>query len=448
MSMDKRIPSGIKEALKWVYSRVPLRLRLGGQFFRQSRFLKASQWWSTQELENYQSEQLRLLVRHAYEHVPYYHDLFKSIHLHPDDIASTKDLDKIPVLTKDIIRDNPERLRAANFGNKDIVKLYTSGTTGKPLTLYYDKKRDYLNFDPFIWRYFSWAGQNVGGRAAKLSAWTLPPGKVTLYNPVRNLLLLSAYALNETNVGKYTEALKKYNVEYLIGYPSSIELMAQFMKANGMPRPVNLKGVFCHSECLHDWQRVAIEAFWGCQCFDWYGLEERVILGVECEQHKGLHLCSDFGITEFVDDRQSELKKIIATSLTNYAMPMIRYDTGDAGYLLDERCPCNRGFPLFRLQGGREKSFAVGADGAHIPVANIDIPNVTEHIVQFQFAQKKRGFMELRIIKKSGFQDADMEKIRKKLEEKFGDNMEIEIVFTEHIHQTKNGKTSIYIKEF
>lgn len=443
----KKIPGGVKDTLKWVYSRVPLRLRLGEEFFRQCRFLEESQWWSAQELENYQSEQLRLLVRHAYDHVPYYHDLFKSANLLPDDIGSVKDLVKIPVLTKDMIRNNLERLRARNFRDNEVVKLYTSGTTGKPLTLYYNKERDYLNFDPYIWRYFGWAGQKLGGRAAKLSAWTLPPGKVYSYNPVRNLLLLSAYALSESNVKEYVEGLKRYSVNYLVGYPSSIELMVKFLKAKGILRPVNLKGVFCHSECLHDWQRAGIEEFWGCKCFDWYGLEERVILGVECEQHKGLHLCSDYGITEFEDDQKSGFKRIIATSLTNYAMPLIRYDTGDVGYLLNERCSCKRGFPLFCLQGGREKSFAIGKDGAHIPVANIDIPNVTNHIVQFQFAQKKRGVMELRIIKKSEFQETDLEKIQKKLEEKFGGNMDIEIIFTEHIHQTKNGKTSIYIQE-
>lgn len=442
-----KLPRVVRDPLKWAYSCIPLKVRLGKAFNKQFDFLQQSQWWSPIQLENYQNEQLRALINHAYNNVPYYHNLFQSNNLLPADILSIHDLVKLPILTKDDVRTHQQRLRAQNFDNRSVIKMYTSGTTGTPLTLYYDKSKEYLNFDPYIWRFFGWGGHTIKGRAAKLAAWTLPEGQIYSYNPVRNLLILSAYTLSDAAVEDYAQAFKKYDIQFIDTYPSSMELLVRFLRAKGIKRPVPMKAIFCHSEFIHDWQRSLIEDYWGCKCFDWYGLEERVILGIECEQHTGLHLCSDFGITEFIEDPKTGLSRIIATSITNFAMPMIRYDTGDAGHLLEKPCRCKRGFPLFRLNGGRTKSFAIGKNGAHIPVANIDIPNVTDHIVQFQFIQEQVGALTLNIVRKQEFGEVDLEKIHKKLNEKFGANFDVTINFVNTIQTTANGKTAIYIQK-
>ncbi|WP_281558759.1 hypothetical protein [Thalassomonas sp. RHCl1] len=443
----KKLPAPVKDILKYGYSRLPLRLRLGKKFYRELKFLQQSQWWSREEMQAYQDHELTKLISHAVKNVPYYRDLFRQLKLTPDDIQCVDDLQKLPILTKDIIRENVHRLRADGYTDDQVITCSTSGSTGKPLKFYYDKDKDYLNFDPYIWRFFNWGGHKIGKLGAKLADWTLPGEAVHAYNPVRDLLILSAYHLQEDKAEEYALALAQYQVEYIDTYPSALVLLTKFLKAKNFAPPCQLKAVFSHSEMLHNWQRQIIEEYWGCKCYDWYGMEERAILGIECEQHQGLHLCSDFAITEFVPHKETKGDKIIATSLTNYAMPFIRYDTGDVGVLKSQACSCNRPFPLFELHGGRRKNFAVGKDGANIPIANIDIPNATDNVIQFQFVQKNKGELDLHIIRKNDFNDSDIKKINDKLSEKFGQNMDINIEFTSQIQKTGNGKTALFVQK-
>ena len=103
-------------------------------------FLEKSQWWSRAELDNYQNEKLRKLIRHAYGNVPYYRELFVKNNLHPDDIKTTEDLAKIPILTKKIIRKHfPEDITAQNIPKARVIQASTGGSTGEPLIFYIDK---------------------------------------------------------------------------------------------------------------------------------------------------------------------------------------------------------------------------------------------------------------------------------------------------------------------
>jgi len=446
-SRYKTLPAPVKNMLKYGYSRLPLRLRLGNKFYRELKFLQQSQWWSREEMQTYQNNELSKLISHAVKNVPYYRDLFSRLKLTANDIRFTEDLQKLPILTKDIIRENAQRLRADGYTDDRVISCSTSGSTGKPLKFYYDKDKDYLNFDPYIWRFFNRAGHKTGNLGAKLADWTLPGEDIHAYNPVRNLLILSAYHLREEKAQDYAKALARYKVEYIDTYPSALVLLTKFLKAKNIPAPTRFKAVFSHSEMLHDWQRQVIESYWGCKCYDWYGMEERAVLGIECEHHQGLHLCPDFAVTEFVPHEATKGDKIITTSLTNYAMPFIRYDTGDVGVLKNQSCACKRPFPLFELYGGRRKNFAVGKDGANIPVANIDIPNATNNVIQFQFIQKNKGELDLHIIRKNDFNDSDIQKINAKLNEKFGRNMDINIEFTNSIQKTRNGKTALFVQK-
>lgn len=441
----KYVPEWVKDPMKYVYGIIPPRVLVGNRFFDQLNFLEQSQRWSPSELEEYQNERLKRLLKHAYDNVPYYRDIFRRNKLVPEDIKNINDLPKLPVLKKEDVRQNLEKMRAENIREKDIVMLSTSGTTGKPLHFYNEKKLEYLYSDPYMWRFFGWAGHRLGDRRATLSAWTIRNG-CCKYNPVRRLLVLSIHKMNKENIAEYADALKRYGIRYIDAYPGMIVLLTMYLKSRGISCPVRLKAIFCHSENLYAWQRKIIEAYWSCRCFNWYALEERVIFGLECEKHEGLHLCSDFGITEFVDDDETGSKSIIATGLTNYAMPFIRYDTGDVGQLSEKRCSCGRGFPIFELQGGRVRNFAIGKNGALIPIDTLDIPSFTDKVYRFQFVQEKAGFLDLNIVKKDTFENADRIEIVKQLSEKLGHNMDINVRFVDAYHQAGNRKTPVFVR--
>src|SRR5690242_8129709 len=89
--------------------------RYGGKFRKLYKEFEQNQWLSAGELEDYQNDQLKALIRHAYETVPYYSQLMRSLNLHPDDIKRASDLPKLPTLTKEIIRQNFSGLLSTKY---------------------------------------------------------------------------------------------------------------------------------------------------------------------------------------------------------------------------------------------------------------------------------------------------------------------------------------------
>jgi phenylacetate-CoA ligase len=103
------------------------------------KFLKQSQYWSIEQLREYQLEKLHELINHSYENVPYYRRVFDERGLKPSDIRNFKDLEKLPFLTKEIIRENLEDLKAKNYPRSKFEYVTTGGSTGVPLGFYYEK---------------------------------------------------------------------------------------------------------------------------------------------------------------------------------------------------------------------------------------------------------------------------------------------------------------------
>jgi len=108
----KKLPYPIEQGLKYVYGSIPYRFRYGKVFWDTYNFLQESQWWSREKLEEYQMQQLELLLRHAYENVPYYRRVFNERGLKPKDIQNFDDFKKLPYLTKEIVKKNYEELIA------------------------------------------------------------------------------------------------------------------------------------------------------------------------------------------------------------------------------------------------------------------------------------------------------------------------------------------------
>ena len=101
-------------------------------------FLDKSQWWSLADQQAYQDEQLRKTIRHAYDNVPYYREVFDERKLTPDDIRRADDLPKLPILSKQTVRERAQDLWARNWPAKRCVTSVTGGTTGTALELRQD----------------------------------------------------------------------------------------------------------------------------------------------------------------------------------------------------------------------------------------------------------------------------------------------------------------------
>ena len=100
------------------------------------RELEESQWWPRDRILELQNRRLRELVRYAYDRVPYYRHVFEQKGLKSEDIKSSADLPKLPVLTKRVIRENFKQMMAHGFPSREKVLSRTGGSTGEPLAFY------------------------------------------------------------------------------------------------------------------------------------------------------------------------------------------------------------------------------------------------------------------------------------------------------------------------
>jgi len=455
-SIQKTLRFAAKQAVKRIYAWAPSTWRYGSTFFSKCREAEAREHWTAEQFTAWQEEHLQRLVHHAYAHVPYYHMLFDRIGLLPEEIRHPADLARIPPLSKDDLRTHFAELTATNLPKKEMTLHSTSGTSGRPLRFYSERRHEtYLDGDAYRWRHFRWGGCTPDDLRATLSARRLPARhngqrRLTLYEPLFPLLVLSAYDLSHATIAHYARALERYRPPFLHGFPSALEALTRLLESEHIAPPAPVQAIFTQSEVLYPWQRERIGAYFGCKIFDWYGMEERVIAAAECEHHDGLHVFPDYCIVEVVDanlQATSNTGEILSTRLDNLAMPLLRYRTGDVGQLITAPCGCGRSMSRLKLGGGRDRNFLVTRDGGLISVTIVDIPHATEHIEQFQFVQQVPGAVTLKIIKTSQFGDKDLAQVHQDLEEKFGRAVDVTLEFTDHIERTARGKLPLLVQK-
>ena len=338
-------PYFIRNSIINIYGYFLAKKRFRGKFKEYYNFFQESQWWDFKELQEFQIMKLKELINVAYYNVPYYRKLFLEYGLTPDDFNSIEDLKKLPVLNKNIIRNNFKELLNEKFDKNRMVKHYSSGTTGQKLEFYLPKELAYNINCAMLYRFYSWANVRVGVKRVTIGGrfFTYKPPYWT-FNKAENQLLLSIHHLNENTVDEYIQKIEEFKPVFIQGHPTGIYFLAQ--KLVELSKTIKLKAIFTTGETLFDHQREIIMKAFGCDVFETYGSGESVIAAGDCEKHQGFHEASDYGIIEFEKD-YSGLYRVIGTSLWNYAMPFIRYEIEDLVEISqDYECSCKKGLPI------------------------------------------------------------------------------------------------------
>jgi len=437
-------PTPIQNAMTSAYGLHLRRTRYGGRFERYLEELEGSQHLSDTELDVLQSEKLRSMIRHCYENVPYYADLFRHLKLTPEDFKTCADLPKLPILTKEAVRSNPQLFHARNFLHKPCEVVGTSGTTGTTLRIRVDLEGRRKNY-AFFGRLKRWAGVSLKGRVATFAGRPVVPADHVhppfwRYNLAGRAILFSSYHLSEANITAYLDKLCSWEPELIDSYPSSVESVGRFIVDHGAraPRPL---AIITSSETLRADQRELISKAFHTRVFDQYGSAEQVCFISECEAGS-YHVHPEYGITEFVPDSESDPKaglRIVATGFTNMAMPFLRYDTGDYAAPGSFACRCGRKFRTVEQIVGREDDILLTPDGRR--VGRLDpVFKGLETIRKAQIIQESLQRIVVRVVPGTGFREDDLESIRLELEKRVGANMEYAFELVEDIRPGPGGK--------
>lgn len=459
-SIIKNFPHEIKQPVRYLYGAVPPRMRLGRTFWKTYHFLKESQWWSEEKLKVYQMEQLEKLLRHAYDHVPHYRKTFDERGLKPSDIQDLEDLCKLPFLTKPDVRKSLTSLIADNIPKSKLDYAITGGSTGIPLAFYQEKKTTEQKEWAFIINQWERVNYKFGSNFAEFKGNIIHKNhndKYWSYDPVSKKLMFCVYNMTDDNLRKYIEKIKEYRPDFIFGKPANITILANYMLENHLQPIKCIKAVLCGSESVYKWQRQLLEKAFQCRVFSWYGQSEKVVLAGECENSNLYHIFPQYGITEIIDHKGNKITEagkegeIAATGFLNYAVPFIRYRTGDVGAIIPDKCSCGRHYPLFNKVEGRLQEYIVRKDMKLISL-NAAFFSINESFLLslkgIQFVQEKPGYLNIRIVKNNLIsKDEIRKKFTNAFELRFGDSITFNVDFVDNIAKTKRGKTNYLIQK-
>lgn len=422
--------------------------RYGKKFRKRLEEFEENQSLSEVELEQLQNKKLQELIRYCYDNVPYYQKIMRNRKLRPEDVTTLEDLHKLPLLTREDVKKNAHAMLSRAYPKKLLRHGHTSGTTGSPLDFHYDIQTCVAHLAA-VWRQKKWAGMCYGDAIATFQ------GRVTVplhqkkppfwrKNYVNNQLFFSSFHLTKENLPYYFDKLTADKIEYIEGYPSNLYILALYLLKRGQTFPV--KAVFTSSETLFENQREAIEKAFECKIFDYYGMAERAVFASECAEHSGHHLNSDYGITEFLDSKnvpvsKGALGRIIGTSLYNYAMPFIRYQTNDSCSLKVEQCSCGCNFPLMDDIATKNESIVTLPDGRLISPSVLTHPFKPMHnIIESQIIQEEVDKLIVRVVRGKRYSQEDENKLLAAFRERLGEQISIKINYLDSIPKTKSGK--------
>ena len=330
-------------------------------FFRGRRtierlhFLRRSQHWDRATLQSWQLARLNELLRQALDNSDYYRSALSHVRL---PLESLDDMQHLPVLTKQQIRENFEPLQCRNMPRSRFVMSRTGGSTGEPTFYFWDKRGMDWNRGS-VYRSAEWAGVALGERTVQMSGSHYDLTQTQqLFG--RIVLFLQRYRdypvafLTDELLEQYYQRLCRFRPTSIWGYASGIHAFARYIRKHHPDASFDfLRALITSSETLRPDQRATINQVFGDhKVYDHYGSRE-MYMGSECREHHGYHLHAEVLFVEVVDkDNKAcspgELGRILITDLSNHVFPFIRYEIGDVG-VMGDAAPCSCGLTLPRL---------------------------------------------------------------------------------------------------
>lgn len=421
--------------------------------------LEKTQWYSPREIRELQLFKLKSLIDYAYERIPYYRKIFEERALRPADINSLEDLRKLPVLTKDDIRENLSSMVNSNFKGR-LIKNTSSGSTGQPIVFYEDGEKNRDCAAEYC-RAIRWFGSDIGSREAKFSRLTSEVCRADKKNLVRkmflNQLILPGMSLSEDVFEDSYKKLDSFRPRILFGITSAIYMFTRYiLEKQKSFENINLHLIVAWAAPLYSYQRELMENTYSCPVLNLYGTREVGHIAAECPQ-KGLHINQENLLVEVVNlnsgdpCRIGEQGNILVTTLNKYCMPFIRYNIGDVGILDEGFCSCGRGLGMLKNIVGRTGEILTTQDGRMLSpnfwCRMMMSDNVAGYIKQFKVIQKTESYIIIQIVKDNSYAEKHSDFLRKLLADNLGINTRIDFEFVDTIPPEKSGKYQLVVSE-
>jgi phenylacetate-CoA ligase len=402
--------------------------------------------WSPDRWRVWQEERMTFVLNHAATKVPYYREQWAA-RRRRGDRRSWAYLENWPVLEKEAVRMQPLAFLADDCVPARMFHEHTSGTTGKPLDLWWSLRTVRQWYALFEARCRQWHG------VSRRDRWVMLGGQVVVpvtdrkppfwtHNVAFHQLYMSSYHLAPDLIPDYLDAIARFRPRYALGYSSSLYELAHSALHLGR-RDLGFEAIVTNAEPLFPYQRQIIEQAFQCPVRETYGMAEVVANASECEAG-GLHLWPEVGWIELLENEHpvadGAAGDLICTGLLNVEMPLVRYRVGDRASRPPRHvdCACGRQLPLLAAVEGRADDTLYTRDGR--PVGRLDtIFKSSLPIVEAQIVQETLERVRVRFVPAADFTVAAGGRIIDELRARMGD---IEVVLdpVSSIPRTQGGK--------
>ncbi|MBS0346301.1 MAG: phenylacetate--CoA ligase family protein [Proteobacteria bacterium] len=410
--------------------------------------LERTQYLPLEQILALRNERLKRFLMDIGTHVPYYRDLFREQGFDPAAYRGLEDLQRLPFLTKPLIRENVDKLRADDSG--PVTRYNTGGSSGEPLIFYIGKARKSHDVAA-KWRATRWWGVDIGDPEIVLWGSPIELGAQDRVKALRDRLLrswlLPAFEMSDDKVRAMLAQIREVRPKMLFGYPSALAHLAE--RARLWQIPVNdlgIKVAFVTSEMLYDHQKQSISEIFGCPVANGYGARDAGFIAHQCP-HGSLHISAEDIVVETIAPDGSPVPpgapgEIVVTHMATRDFPFVRYRTGDVGVLANKPCSCGIKLPVLAEVQGRTTDFITGADGTVIHALALiytvrDLPGVQ----RFKIVQHSIERTEVLVVADERFGEHECQRIRSDFAARLGASVQVDISSVSEIPPEKSGKT-------
>ncbi len=420
------------------------KLRFGGNFENYYNFLIESQWMANDEIQVYQNEKLSFLIKYCYYNIPYYNKLFKQLKLVPGDIRTVDDLTKVPILTKEGVRNNFSLLKNPNY-NKGVIKTHTSGSTGKALDFLFS--RDAIKFRWALWfRHRERFGVKPYDRYATFTGLVVVPinQKKTPFWRENYAMKQTIFTMHHISVDKVKHIVNRLNkgeFVYYSGYPSILYSLATLIEDANLRITNPPKVIFTGAEALLEVQRRRISRVFNSIVTDQYGFSEGAGNASRCESDL-FHEDFEYGILECnngIVNGNYITGEVIGTGFTNLAMPFIRYKIEDTATWVNTNCKCRRKSKTILKVEGRNEDYILTPEGNRILRFDYifkDMHNITEA----QVIQRELGEIIIKIVRRTNYSISDEKRLKNEVKTRVSPQLAVRFEYVNEIARERTGK--------
>lgn len=427
------------------------RLRTGVTMKRNLRSLKEYHLGAKRDFSHIKEQYLARTVRYACARSPYYHEVFQRSGVGADNLLDR--WNQVPLLDKKEIQCNLNRILCVEPAKNYVGYQTTGGSTGEPFAFHTLGGVD-AEHQAFL---FDWMGWKPGDRILAFDGTTVPELERAkgIFWAVKSKcelpygsVAMSSHYLTPSTIDHYLRGLVTIRPAIIRGYPSFLEAIARLILERGYRFNFKIKGVQLTSESFYENQVSVIQSAFCAPVYSQYGHAEASVFGYTINDTL-LTYCSPFyGFTEVVDEHgchvsEGEVGEIVVTGFHNYAMPFIRYRTGDLG----EYAGTEDGLVKIRKVHGRTQDIVYTRDLRAIRLTALVFGQhykAFKNITKWQLFQDQAGVVRVRIIPGQDYSQAD----EAELAEGFSSIAGIDTVFeyVDTLPLTKRGKSKFLVQ--